>query len=185
MARKGKAQICKGHGHRGHRAIEKNGGMVSIKVEPSKIISRLASNRKIKRLFASKGVSLNRAALSFIKEIDFVDTKDITQVALRVIQEYRKRLKGDAEAKKKIKKDPKLLIHRVQNEVVSQLSQGIRKQYAGKKYRWLPSDAEVPDPQHQLKYGKVYTVGVGEMPGDRYGCRCGMEILVDDDKLKI
>lgn len=158
---------------------------MSIKVEPSKMIERLASNRKIKRLFSSKGISLKRSALAFIKEIDFVDTKDITKVALQVIREYEKRIKDDKEAKKQIKKDPKLLIHRVQNEVVSQLSQGIRKKYAGEKYRWLPSDAAVPDPQHQLKYGKVFTVGVGEMPGDRYGCRCGMEILVDEKQLKI
>lgn len=158
---------------------------MSIKVEPSKIIDRFASNRKVKRLFDSKGISLKRAALSFISEIDFVDTKDITKVALRVIKEYEKRIKGDKDAKKMIKKDPKLLIHRVQSEVVSQLSKGIREQYAGEKYRWLPSDAQVPDPQHQLKYGKVYTVGVGEMPGDRYGCRCGMEILVDEKNLRL
>lgn len=158
---------------------------MSIVVEPSKIIERFASNRKVKRLFSSKGISLNRVALAFIKEIDFVDTTDITKVALEVIRQYEKRIRADKSVKKEIQKNPKLLISRVQNEVVLKLSEGIKKNYAGKKYRWLPSDAKEPDPQHQLKYGKIYTVGVGEMPGERYGCKCGMEIITDEKQLEL
>lgn len=158
---------------------------MSIKVEPSKIIRRFASSRKVKRLFDSKGISLKRAALAFIAEMDFVSTKDISKVALEVIREYEKRIKKDPDAKKEIRKNPKLLVHRVQNEVVLKMSEGIKKAYAGKKYRWLPSDAENPDPQHQTKYGRIYTVGVGEMPGERFGCKCGMEILVDEKRLEI
>lgn len=158
---------------------------MSIKVEPSKIIQRFASNKKVKKLFASKGVSLNRTALSFVNELDFLNKKDVTKVALEVIKNYKKRVKADSDQKDLIKKDPKLLIQRVQNEVVLQMTEKIKDSYAGEKYRWLPSDAEEPDPEHQLKYGKIFIVGQGEMPGDRIGCRCGMEILVDEKELNL
>lgn len=157
---------------------------MSIKVEPSEIIRKIASDRKIKRML-SRGLSVRRAALAFVDEAGFVNRKDILDVALKVIKEYQKRVRGDQDAREKVAKDPKLLIHRVQNEVVFQMKESIKRKYAGQKYRWLPSDAETPDPEHQLKYGKIYRVGVGEMPGDRFGCRCGMEILVDEDKLDL
>ena len=52
-------------------------------------------------------------------------------------------------------------------------------------YRWLPSDAKNPDPEHQLLYGKIFRVGEGDkegnMPGERYGCRCGIEWLTDEE----
>ena len=45
----------------------------------------------------------------------------------------------------------------------------------------MPSDAKNPDPEHQLLYGKIFRVGEGDkdgnMPGERYGCRCGIEWL--------
>ena len=66
-----------------------------------------------------------------------------------------------------------------------QVSQEIKDKYKGDKYEWLPSDAEDPDPEHQLNYGKIFTIGEGEMPNERYGCRCGMRILTEDESLKL
>ena len=73
----------------------------------------------------------------------------------------------------------------MQNETVFQIGQEIKAEYEGEFYEWLPSDAEEPDPLHQLNYGQVFRIGDGEQPGDRYGCRCGMNILVPEKKLEL
>ena len=60
-----------------------------------------------------------------------------------------------------------------------------KQAHKGEFYRWLPSNAQNPDPEHQLLYGKIFRVGEGDkegnMPGERYGCRCGIEWLKDED----
>jgi hypothetical protein len=76
-------------------------------------------------------------------------------------------------------------VARVQNAVVYEIAQDIKDQYRGEFYEWLPSDAETPDPIHQLNYGKKFQMGKGEMPGDRYGCRCGMNVLVSESTLSL
>lgn len=157
---------------------------MSIKIEPSKMLQKLAPKSKIKKLLSGR-VSLKKTALSFLNDADFLDKDDVADVALRTIKEYKKRTKGDDDLKKAIKKDPRLLINRVQNEIVTQIKEDVKYKYRGERYRWLPSDAEEPDPEHQLKYGNIYKIGEGEMPGDRFGCRCGMEILTDDDELNL
>jgi hypothetical protein len=68
---------------------------------------------------------------------------------------------------------------------VNEIAKDIKRNYKGEYYIWLPSDAENPDPFHQLNYGKKFKIGRGEMPGDRYGCRCGMEVLVEETILDV
>lgn len=159
---------------------------MAIIYDPTKELKKIAPESKIKKLI-SGNVSLKKTALSFVDSADFIDKKSVSRVALKTIKSYKKRIKAsDVDSlEKDIKKDPRLLVARVQNEIVFQISQEIKSKYMGEKYEWLPSDAEEPDPEHQLKYGKIYSVGDGEMPGDRYGCRCGMRILTDDEKLKL
>lgn len=159
---------------------------MAIIYDPTKELKKIAPESKIKKLI-SGNVSLKKTALSFVDSADFIDKKSVSRVALKTIKSYKKRIKAsDVDSlEKDIKKDPRLLVSRVQNEIVFQISQEIKSKYVGEKYEWLPSDAEEPDPEHQLKYGKIYSVGDGEMPGDRYGCRCGMRILTDDEKLKL
>lgn len=168
---------------------------MSIKYEPSKLLQKIAPEKKIKRLLTG-GVSLKRTALSFIDAVDFIDRKRVTEVALKTVAGYKERIAkavvdagmsraAGAEEKSEILDDPKQLIQRVQNEVVFQISEEIKDKYAGEDYEWLPSDAEEPDPEHQLNYGKVFKIGEGEMPGERWGCRCGMNILVKQTKLQL
>jgi hypothetical protein len=158
-----------------------------ITYEPSKIVKRFASDKKVAKLITQKA-SINKIALQFIAGLDFVSTPQLKRLVLKTIKEYKKRFEEKdltkAEQKKELK-NPKQLVHRVQNLVVTEVSKEIRSQYKGRWYEWLPSDASEPDPQHQLKYGKRYRVGVGEMPGDRYGCRCGMRIITDDSRLDL
>ncbi len=157
---------------------------MAIRYLPNDLIKKIAPAKKVENLISS-GASLNKSALSFVDDIDFLDKKAVTKVALKTIKGYKKRIKEDPDIKSDLIEDPAQLIQRVQNEVVFQVKEAIAEQYEGEFYVWLPSDADEPDPEHQLKYGKKYQVGVGEMPGDRYGCRCGMEILVKEKTLNL
>lgn len=157
---------------------------MSIKYEPSKLLSKIAPAKKISRALKSN-LSLKRTALQVSSEFDFLDQKAINRVALKTVKGYKSRAEDDPEIASEILDDPAQLVQRVQNEVVLQISSEIKNSYGGEFYVWLPSDAAEPDPEHQLNYGKTFQVGDGEQPGDRYGCRCGMEILVDGSSLDL
>lgn len=161
---------------------------MAIIYDPQEMLKRIAPDSRIRKLFNSN-LNFKRQALAFLKTIDFIDEKDIADLVLKTLKEYRKRA-ADAEGstraeKKKLAANPKQILQRVQNAVMFQTTQAIKEKYKGARYEWLPSDAEDPDPLHQLKYGKIFIVGQGEMPQDRYGCRCGMRILTDDEKLNL
>lgn len=167
---------------------------MAIIYDPKRMAKKIAPEKKIKRLLNRKEVTLKKAALSFVDSVDFIDKSAVSRVALKTIKGYSERIEkvsedyDDKEArieKRVIVASPKQLIQRVQNEIIFQVALEIKDKYKGEFYEWLPSDAAEPDPEHQLKYGKVFQVGVGEMPGDRYGCKCGMRILVDEDELKL
>lgn len=76
----------------------------------------------------------------------------------------------------------KLLKQRVENIVTWKESQELKEKYKGRKYIWLPSSSKEPRQLHQLRYGKVYTVGDGLFPAEDYGCKCGALILDSDEK---
>lgn len=155
-----------------------------IKYDPSKLLNKIAPEKKIKKLVSSRA-TLKKTALSFVSEIDFISKKSVADVALKTIKGYKKRIKADPDIKTELLDDAAQLVQRVQNEVILQISEGIRANYAGESYIWLPSDADEPDPEHQLNYGKTFQIGDGEQPGDRYGCRCGMQILVEASRLEL
>lgn len=168
---------------------------MSIIYDPKQVLRKIAPEAKIKRMISSK-VTLKKAALNFIDATEFIDKSAVSRIALKTIDSYQKRIAneqieagmdkaaGDA-LEKEILADPKQLIQRVQNEVIFQVSNAIKENYEGATYEWLPSDAEEPDPEHQLNYGKIFVIGEGEMPGERIGCRCGMNILVKQTQLKL
>lgn len=164
-----------------------------IKYQPDKILKKIAPPRKIERLLKGD-FSVKKTALSFVDDIDFIDKSKVIDTALKVVDSYQNRIAKEGldsgksaskELASEIKDDPKLLIQRVQNEVVFQMKEAIADKYSGEFYVWTPSSAETPDPEHQLNYGKTFQIGSGEMPGDRYGCQCGMEILVKETQLNL
>ena len=155
-----------------------------ITYDPSKLLKKIAPATKIKKLLKDN-ISLKRTALSFVDDIDFIKKSEVLETALGVISNYRDRIAEDPSIKAEILKDPAQLIQRVQDSVVFQVSEGIKENYDGEFYIWLPSDAETPDPEHQLNYGKKFQIGDGEQPGERYGCLCGMQILVDASSLAL
>lgn len=168
---------------------------MAIVYDPKKLLAKIAPKRKIERLVTDR-VGLKRTALSFVNDIEFLDKKRVAEVALKTINGYKERIANaiigadldkaaGREEKSDILDDPKQLVQRVENEVVIQVTEKIKENYGGEKYEWLPSDAEEPDPEHQLLYGTIRVVGDGEMPGERYGCRCGMRILVNETQLEL
>ncbi len=164
---------------------------MAIKYLPDEMLRKIAPKKKVDKLVSGQ-LTLNRAVLSFLDDADFIDKVEVKDVALKTIKEYKQKYKEERKEGSSVKEafddatnDNKLLINRVQNTVVYQVTQGIREKYWGEKFKWLPSDAAVPDPLHQLNYGKIFTIGADELPGDRYGCQCGMLIMVTETQLKL
>lgn len=178
---------------------------MSIVFDPKSFVSKIAPERRIKKLLG-KNISLKKSALSFasgIAEADDIsvklDKKAITSVALKTVKAYQMReakavadagfdRSAGAEVRRELAADPKQLIQRVQSEVIFQVHEKIKEQYAGQRARWLPSDAQEPRPEHQLNYGKEYVIGEGidgVEPGDEYGCQCGVEILTNETELEL
>lgn len=162
-----------------------------IKYEPKEFLKKIAPKAKIEKLVTGK-LTVNRAVLSLVTEADFLSKQSVETTALKTIRQYKERYYKEredgatpAQAREDALNDKKLLVNRVQNTIVNQVAGEIKDQYRGEFYRWLPSDASEPDPVHQLNYGKKFQIGKGEMPGDRFGCRCGMEILVKETKLEL
>lgn len=162
-----------------------------IRYHPLELLRKIAPAQKVERLVSSR-LTLNRAVLSMFDDIDFLSKDVLTRTALRTIREYKQRFQQEkeegtppAQAKEDAVNDKRLLVNRVQNSVIQQVAGEIKDQYSGEYYKWLPSTADEPDPLHQLKYGKKYQIGKGEMPGDRWGCKCGMQILVKESKLEL
>ncbi len=164
---------------------------MAIRFHPSELLRTIAPRKKIERL-VTNNLTLNKAALSTLDEASFLSKKTLEKIALKVIKGYRKKY-GDErklgaskdEALSEAVNDRKQMVQRVQNASIFEISQEIQDKYNGELYEWLPSDADVPDPLHQLNYGGIFRLGVGEAPGDRYGCRCGMNILVKQKKLEL
>lgn len=164
---------------------------MTIRYYPNELLEKIAPDAKLERL-ATKRLTVNRLTLSMFDDVTFIDKSRIKDSALGAVNLYRnkfERLKeqglGASEAFGEAVNDNRLMIERVKNSVVQQVAEQIKDTYEGEFYIWLPSDAEEPDPEHQLKYGQKFQIGDGEMPGDRYGCRCGMQIIVKGSELEL
>jgi hypothetical protein len=163
---------------------------MTIKYQPKKILSRMASKGKIERL-VTENLTLNRAVLDALESSGVLGRKELQYVGLGVIKDYRERAERlteddgitKTEAREEVLENKKLLVQRVQNATVAKITQTVKAKYHGEFYIWLPSTARVPDEKHKKKYGKRFQLGKGEAPGDRHGCMCGMEILVSANRL--
>lgn len=159
---------------------------------PSELFKRKLAERQLARLL-TQSFSVNRSALSVVSSTDLVPKEKILDTALKVAKEYRKRFISEkeerldaGEARKVTLNGKKKLVQRVKSLFVYEVAQSIRDLYFGKKFEWLPSSAEEPDPLHQLNYGKIFKIRFGqELPGDRFGCQCGMRIIVPENELSL
>lgn len=144
-------------------------------------------------LLTKKNLTLKQNAMQALLISTEVDKKDLSATVAGVVDIYQKKIddltdEGLPKSKASIlaKGKEALLRQRIENLVVYGAVQKIKKDNEGKFYKWLPSGADNPDPQHQLLYGKIFPVGEGDgegnMPAERYGCQCGMEILNSEEK---
>ncbi len=158
------------------------------------MLRKLAPRAAIKRMVSTGGhrIAVKKAALRSVADMGIVSDKDLTDTVLNVVSQYKEKY-GDlrdsgasaTDAMSESVGDADLLISRVQNLVVYNIQAKVRENYDGDQYEWIPSDADEARPEHQLLYGTVRTVGVGIMPGEEWGCRCGMRLLVEETQLDL
>lgn len=132
--------------------------------------------RYLKALVRATGQSGRKITAEVYKTVEFYAEKEAALKAAGEQAFKQEALNGQA-----------LLTSRLKNFLVYAEVQEQRKRHKGKMYRWLPSSAENPDPEHQLLYGKIFREGEGDkdgnMPGERWGCQCGIEWLDEAEDL--
>lgn len=133
-------------------------------------------------------LELKQAMMSALIKSAGISKRDVDETVYKVVDKYVKKIKelkeeGEKSYKKKALNNEVLLKNRLENLVLYNEVNKLKKEHEGQYYRWIPSSAEEPDPEHQLLYGKIFKVGEGDkdgnMPTERYGCRCGIEFLGD------
>lgn len=168
---------------------------MTINYQPRNVLRRMAPKKKIEKLLTQK-LTVNKTALHAITDSGIVGQKQLEKIALKVIKQYKKREKAeikDGATKKAARSDTldnkKLMIQRVQNATVSEITKAVQDKYVGEFYEWLESTAENPREDHKENYGKIFQIGVGDAngndPGDEIGCMCGMRILVKENRLNL
>lgn len=150
------------------KGIEKS-GLLSDNLEIKK--------RYLQALVRATSLSGREITAEVYKTVDFYEQKEATLKAAGVKAFKQEALNGQ-----------ELLKARLKNFLVYSEIQHQRKEHKGRMYRWLPSNANEPDPEHQLLYGHIFREGEGDkdgyMPGERWGCQCGIEWLDDDEAFK-
>lgn len=149
------------------KALPKNfweRGLLTRDVNPKQTI--------IKAVVTSTAVTKRELDGTYRRAIEFYDNK-IEKLKDEGVRKYKSEaLHGE-----------RLLRARIHQLIIYNEVQELKKEHKGKRYRWLPSGAHHPEPEHQLLYGKVFNVGEGDkdgnMPGERWGCQCGIEWLDD------
>ena len=134
----------------------------------------------------SRGFSMKKIAKRYLQKAYLVAGNDLNESIDGVLDQYAQKamdLKADRVRgffKDAVNNDS-LLRNRIENVVIFAEVQNLKQEHDGQYYEWLPSDSENPDPEHQLLYGKIFKVGDGDnegnMPSERYGCRCGIRWL--------
>ena len=150
------------------KGIEKS-GLLSDNLEIKK--------RYLQALVRATSLSGREITAEVYKTVDFYEQKEATLKAAGVKAFKQEALNGQ-----------ELLKARLKNFLVYSEIQRQRKEHKGRMYRWLPSNANEPDPEHQLLYGKIFREGEGDkdgnMPGERWGCQCSIEWLDDEEAFK-
>lgn len=167
---------------------------------PAAYLKRVLPAGFFKERLLGKKFSIKRTflrALVTAAELDEQELKDSYARTIKFYREKEKKLEEENAKRPEAKaaNGEKLLKTRVENLVVYSQSQKLKDEHDGEYYIWLPSSSEEPRPEHQLLYGEIRKVGVGEFPNDDYGCKCGAyflgknpldnEALTDEQKNKL
>ncbi len=159
---------------------------MAIKYQPAKLLKKMKLEDKAGNL-VSNGLTLNRAAVRSLAKAGVLSEAQIQKIALKVIKQYKATYAEEiaagnskTQSAEEALNEKKLMVSRIQSAVLNEQTTLIKRAYRGEYYEWLRTSAAHPDELHLAKVGKIYRLGKGEQPGDRYGCQCGMKILTDD-----
>lgn len=159
--------------------------------KPESFLKRIFPSGFWNRSLLNKDLDFKQTAKRAILKATSLSGREVDATVDKVIKLYehkRDLIDGTADVEK-ITNNGALLRQRLENLILYNEIQEQKEEHKGEYYRWLPSSAETPDPEHQLLYGKIFKVGEGDkdgnMPSERYGCRCGMELLTDAEKKDI
>lgn len=157
---------------------------------PSRFLRLVFPKDFFKGKILNSDLELKQLTLQAILKATTLSKRKVEATVYKVVDNYEKKIKtlkkeGVKAYKAQALNDEVLLKDRLENLVLWNEVQHLKEEHEGEFYRWLPSSAETPDPEHQLLYGKIFKVGEGDkegnMPAERYGCKCGMEILTADE----
>lgn len=157
---------------------------------PSRFIKKVLPKSFFKGNILNGKLDIKKKTMQALILANSGSKSKLKQSIYKTIEQYKS--KADALKEKGVKafkanalNDEVLLKNRIEHLVVFNEVKNIAKDNKGKQYEWLPSDANEPDPEHQLLYGQIFEVGEGDsegnMPGERYGCHCGMRFLDNNE----
>lgn len=157
---------------------------------PEQFLKTLFGAGFFKGRLLNSDMKLKQFALQSILKATNLSKRKINATVYKVVDNYEEKMKrlkkeGVRAFKSQAVNNEVLLKDRIENLVLWNEIQNLKEEHEGEFYRWLPSSAKEPDPEHQLLYGKIFKVGEGDkegnMPSERYGCRCGMQILTSQE----
>lgn len=158
--------------------------------KPEEFIKLVFTSNFFKGKLLTSDMEFKKLELQSILKATGLSKREVDLTIYKVIDIYNKKIKDlKKEGVKAFKSiainGEALLKNRLEGLVLWNEVQQIKKENEGLFYRWLPSSSRIPDPEHQLLYGKIFPVGKGDkngnMPSERFGCKCGMEILTEKE----
>lgn len=161
---------------------------MSLMFDPKEYLKKVLPKDFERKKILNNKIDVKREVLSSLTQAKAVNGREIKSSIYNTVEHYKHKydelraqglsVKG---AVQEATGDEALLRQRIYSTLIYDEVQELKQQYAGWDYKWLPSEAENPDPEHQLLYGKIFKVGRGDkngfMPGERWGCRCGIEFI--------
>ena len=163
---------------------------MGTRFDPADWLARVLPKNFEKSGLLSENLSIKQKYLKALVRATSLSGKEITEEVYKMVDFYEKKeaelkAEGVRAYKQEALNGQALLKQRIKNMLVYTEVQEQRKAHKGQWYRWLPSNATTPDPEHALLYGKIFREGTGDknnnMPGERYGCQCGIEWVTDAD----
>lgn len=162
--------------------------------KPEQFIKLVLGNAFLRGKLLTSDLELKALELQAILKATTLTKREVNATVYKVVDIYEKKMKdlkkeGVRAFKAQALNGEALLKNRLEGLVLYNEVQKIKEENTGKFYRWLPSSSKEPDPEHQLLYGKIFKVGEGDkngnMPAERYGCKCGIQILTAEEAKKM
>lgn len=158
-------------------------------LRPDRLLREVLGVGWARKNILGRDYSLKNEVKRAILKADVMTERQLDSMADKVTDFYiskaeRLQAEGIKAYRKEAINNEKMMKERVEMAVTYYEVDREAKAHAGGFYRWLPSEAKEPEPEHALLYGKVFKVGEGDkdgnMPMQRYGCKCGIEWLSDE-----